>query len=323
MVFPTIRNGIRMPNFFTISPLIHAKYREHFGLDVEMLYHYTSLDGFKGIIEGKSFWASDIRFLNDSTEFTHGRNLCLECVEALRKQTSKADVVSFIDVLQNMLTDPLFLWGDIRDSQYFIFVVSFCEDGDLLSQWRGYSGGQQGVSLGFKVRDLVRVSTQYANDYFIPNKVIYEDDVKREIINDILRIGLCSYKYNSHKWSRDIIQSDIARMVRGALYWFLPLFKHSSFKQEQEWRFQFYIFEGGKPEEKVSNVQFRVRDNFLLPYMNLKLYYQQQTEFLPLSAVRVGPSTTPDLTKQSIEFMLKSRGFSVPVEISKIPFRGW
>ncbi len=138
----------------------------------------------------------------------------------------------------------------------------------------------------------------------------------------VLKIGLYSYKYNSRKWSPNIIKMNIARQVRSALYWFLPLFKHPSFKQEQEWRFQFYIFEKEQSEHKVSDIQFRVRDNFLLPYMNLKLYYQQQTECLPLSVVKVGPSTTPTLTKESIEFMLKSRGFSVPVETSKIPFRG-
>ncbi|WP_157071248.1 DUF2971 domain-containing protein, partial [Alicyclobacillus acidiphilus] len=187
MKLSSIRNCIKMPNFFTVAPFIIGKYREEFVANVEMLYHYTNLDGFKGIIEGKSFWASDIRFLNDSTEFIHGRDLCLECVESLCRDNPGSDGLTFLEGLRDLLTASPLLWGDIDDSPYYIFVVSFCEDGDLLSQWRGYSRGQQGVSLGFKVRDLVSVSTQYTNNYFIPSKVIYDDNVKRKIIYDILK----------------------------------------------------------------------------------------------------------------------------------------
>jgi hypothetical protein len=35
----------------------------------DLLYHYTSDAGFRGIIESDRIWATDIRFLNDYTEF--------------------------------------------------------------------------------------------------------------------------------------------------------------------------------------------------------------------------------------------------------------
>lgn len=41
------------------------------------IYHYTDLNGLKGIIESGSLWATHFSFLNDSNELTHGMN-CLE-----------------------------------------------------------------------------------------------------------------------------------------------------------------------------------------------------------------------------------------------------
>ena len=34
------------------------------------------------------------------------------------------------------------------------FIASFTEDGDLLSQWRGYGAGGDGVSIGFDLNKL-------------------------------------------------------------------------------------------------------------------------------------------------------------------------
>ena len=36
-----------------------------------LLYHYTSLEALKAIVESKCFWATNVRFLNDSSEFQH------------------------------------------------------------------------------------------------------------------------------------------------------------------------------------------------------------------------------------------------------------
>jgi hypothetical protein len=39
--------------------------------EAELLYHYTSEAGLRGIIENDNIWATDIHFLNDWTEFSH------------------------------------------------------------------------------------------------------------------------------------------------------------------------------------------------------------------------------------------------------------
>jgi hypothetical protein len=46
-----------------------------------ILYHYTTLDGFVGIIEKQEIWASHVRYMNDSEEVSHGRFLAIEILK--------------------------------------------------------------------------------------------------------------------------------------------------------------------------------------------------------------------------------------------------
>ena len=46
----------------------------------DLLFHYTSAAGIKGITGGE-FWVTESRFLNDSTEFTIGTDICMEILE--------------------------------------------------------------------------------------------------------------------------------------------------------------------------------------------------------------------------------------------------
>lgn len=79
-----------------------------------ILYHYTSIEKLFGILNGDSMWASHSRFSNDASEG-----------EALGQQ-----------------------W--IEETQYYgdNFVLCFCNQDDILSQWRGYCPNG-GASIGF------------------------------------------------------------------------------------------------------------------------------------------------------------------------------
>src|SRR3954465_10650215 len=46
-----------------------------------ILYHYTTLEGFKSIIENGCLWGSNFAYLNDSTELLYGKNIVREIVE--------------------------------------------------------------------------------------------------------------------------------------------------------------------------------------------------------------------------------------------------
>lgn len=79
---------------------IERKYVTEGQNDYSSFWHYTSLPVLFNILEGDEFWASNVRFSNDSME------------EKMLEQESI----------------------EMRDD----YILCFCEKGDMLSQWRGY-----------------------------------------------------------------------------------------------------------------------------------------------------------------------------------------
>jgi hypothetical protein len=102
------------------------------------LYHYTTAAGLQGIIASKSLWASDYRFLNDTSEFRYGWKLVVDAMDDREAEIKECSSVAW-------QTIELFL----RDAdKAYAFVGSLTSQGDLLSQWRGYNRGQ-GFAIGF------------------------------------------------------------------------------------------------------------------------------------------------------------------------------
>src|SRR5580698_8671217 len=92
-----------------------------------ILYHYTTTEGLLGIIESKELWATNILFLNDTSELVDAFKLFASELEANPIKLGERK-----GWLQTMILPSL------ETAEVDHFVVSFCENGDLLSQWRAY-----------------------------------------------------------------------------------------------------------------------------------------------------------------------------------------
>jgi hypothetical protein len=44
----------------------------------DLVYHYTTAEGLKGIIENRCIWATNVNFLNDISEYHHGVDIVRE-----------------------------------------------------------------------------------------------------------------------------------------------------------------------------------------------------------------------------------------------------
>ena len=65
---------------YTFSKVLRSK-------PTELLYHYTDAKGLIGILESRQIWASNIRHLNDSSEFVQSnRMLKAEITRRLRDE---------------------------------------------------------------------------------------------------------------------------------------------------------------------------------------------------------------------------------------------
>jgi hypothetical protein len=112
----------------------------------EKVWHYTSLQGFLGIITNKSIFLTNILFLNDREEFIHAKKMAREMVEG----TPELDGRGFGN--KEFFERAVSAGFDYKDEfgPWDVFVASFSAAEDQLSQWRGYSYGtrcQSGVRL--------------------------------------------------------------------------------------------------------------------------------------------------------------------------------
>jgi len=139
------------------------------------LYHYTSLQGLLGILSSRTLWASSIFYLNDTTEYLGA----LAIAEILQDRKAKE---------QPRDRFYKFLCGKKGFSLVWTlggppFVASFSEKPDVLSQWRAYTHGSAGVSVGFQTKNLLaRARTQE----FRLVKCIYDRQVQQRIVEKLL-----------------------------------------------------------------------------------------------------------------------------------------
>ncbi|WP_394209370.1 DUF2971 domain-containing protein [Enterovibrio calviensis] len=288
------------------------------------LYHYTSLQGLVGVITGKAIWASHCEFLNDSSEFRHALSFA---------KTVSSDIFMEDDYLE------AFGWA-VRDSlehmvKHDIYVASFSENADLLSQWRGYCPQGAGVSIGFD-QDLL---SQFCDEHgFRLEKCIYDMEDQSKKIHDITnqcfelfpQPDLTRSDYDSLDSKKQVefelservrtTEGDKSTKAKSATDWLCaqinecaPLIKHYGFHEESEWRIIVR-----NPSE---NIQYRISKSHIVPYLVLSIIKEKPDI---IKEIYVGPNPDSSRCLKSIEQLLNGEGlFNVEKKVSSIPFNSW
>ena len=115
-----------------------------------MLYHYTSPEGLLEILSKRKVWATNIRYLNDSEEFTYAAG---KVKSLLKEKLSSLDNDFFLNKFLSYI-----LWEG-KDSPE-VYVIAFSEMSDQLSQWRGYCPPTGSFSIGFDKKKLMAFATE-------------------------------------------------------------------------------------------------------------------------------------------------------------------
>jgi Protein of unknown function (DUF2971) len=276
------------------------------------IFHYTTVPGAFGVISSGKIWATHFAHLNDRDELIRGENLVLAAFAALQSdgtfdQYARAAIKAAADAFEK----------DAPTKKTPVFVASFSESGDLLSQWRAYGGGGQGLSLGFCFRQHLANSTEQP---FMLALVQCEYDEKK-IVKE------------ATEWSRKII-GVAAELVRGVdpsqvkEFWTqvaLVLLRRAAqmnlaykahhYRDEREWR----LLVMPRDPECTTGVLLRPTHNDLVPYVEVGLSRDE----VSLSEIFVGPSLEYELVKNGLGYLLKTAAESSPTKIEKstIPYR--
>ncbi|MBQ9944520.1 MAG: DUF2971 domain-containing protein [Clostridia bacterium] len=220
------------------------------------LYHYCSVDTFFNIIKNKSIWLSDVRQSNDELEIAYMKNKFSEHVK------NAAFIFQFIHLSKHEEFDSLLLNAIVETycetntlSKNWVFCLS--EQGDLLSQWRGYADDGYGISIGFDseqlrlILDKIDRITDAKNKRYgsvTLRKVNYSEKkmhAKLEECIDSNEIG----KSNTIKEFREKL---LPALIDVELH--SPTYKAPSFKEEKEWRIVLNILYNPNHENTPINI---------------------------------------------------------------------
>ena len=288
------------------------------------IYHYTSLEGFRGILESEDLWLTESAFMNDASEIEHGINLAREVFDPIATNGSP-----IADVLRGLTSVPV--------ERPRINLACFSSVRDRLSQWRAYSENAVGVALGFTPESLMRELGYPRECTMTP--VLYLDGQKRTLLD-------CFARFFGEAYCRDVQRKisvrqrdgsskefypthGYAESLRGLFFELVVCCKDSAFADEREIRMVYTEHNEIINDFELQRAarRFREADGFLAPYTTIADIretdeHQQIRSKFPLEEVVVGPHPKAELAGLSIRQFLDARGFAdVSVSRSAAPYR--
>lgn len=272
---------------------------------VQSLYHYTTLSGFKGIVESNSIWATNSNYLNDKHEIVHGFDLLGTMSGEIRSSAFHSDdLIGFIKQVAGM---------DVNAIISPNYIVSFSENGNQLSQWRGYGSAGNGLSVRFNVTALRTYFQEYGagiglTSFLVP--VIYDQTRQEEILRSYLESYYEVYQANTGDLKMQKATVDYCALALQSAF---ARMKDGSFREEAEIR-AFYVV-----SSKDAQIEFREARNMIVPYIVVSASGQSR---VPIEEVIVGPTSDFGLSRFSLQKFLEKHGHhGVKITYSDIPFR--
>lgn len=256
-------------------------------LGKDIIYHYTNFTALESILRTRTLWLSHSSCLNDFSEGVHGMQ---KIFQALKDSPKNQNELSFITNLQKPLEKAA--------KEVGFYVISFCEDGDSLVQWRSYATDGCGVAIGFDVNKLK--SFCEAGGIYTIGKCGYSDLENPNIFRNVY--SQVSANYGT------VIDNDSAICIMAITSAFL---KHTGFIAEQECRIV------AAPKCKKN---YRTKDSRIIPYHILHL----GDAYSWLKDILVGPCNQQLSIGKATEALLEEFKIDTKdkVKYSDIPYRG-
>lgn len=289
----------------------------------DKLYHYTSVEGLKGICDGE-FWITEKNFLNDYTEFQIAADIFREVLDRHMRNKVKCEAIANKVIAEINRGKTPGLDSEDEIAYYGDYIISFCLDGDSPLLWSEYSGFT-GYCMQFDFEKLLHSFVSDKN-YIRHGRVIYNHDIQVSLIENVIKKQFFDwpqgFEYiNSWDDFENLTDKEI-----DDLYWQLAFvideysifFKLPCFEGENEYRIVFTsAHDGGryKPNEYVQQY-FRIKDGVLIPYIIKKL-----TGLEALEKVIIGANNKSDIAVKGLQYYFRNKKIDVVIDKSKIPLR--
>lgn len=310
-----------------------------------IVYHYTSAEGFQGIIESGEIWLTNTGFVNDITE-----------CNALRQEKDLfgKDELAFNRYIEKWWDDFSIDWNE-RNNYY---IASFSKEHDSLEQWRAYGN----VCIGFETQRLKK------SGFSLHECVYSKEEIRRWILE----------KAKAKEWMLDEPDRTISFIAedgvpttsyldgRGSVAFSLIFeasikLKHVCYRNEKEVRLlavsnhDWDFFNSPSMYEDDPPIYFRPHPVFKVPVPYVKFFIPDEPEeecdsgedyggkaelqikeekrekekkqkraLLPIQEIWIGPTPHKEETRVSCGILLHEKGYKdVQINVSEIPYRGF
>jgi hypothetical protein len=296
---------------------------------MDILYHYCSSAAFHEIVDQRAIRLSSLSLSNDTLE---GKLVARTLARLAEQDRLPAHVIQeFVEF--------------VGISERIIDGLGFClsEEGDLLSQWRGYADDATGVAIGFSraylewlgtrpplevklpetLHEMTRVSFGFSVDRVRYSQAEQEDEVrptyqemkplisKGAFVANTVRGLLTSEEQHGedNRKREQLLHLLTDKMV--SLFPKLFALKSPAFSEEKEWRLLSTLL------VSLPKCQYRTKQDRVIPYRTYKLVEPGRQ---PIVEVILGPKHISP--RWIIDSFLRHHGFNdVLVKRSEASYR--
>ena len=310
----------------------------------KVLYHYASMEKGTSILKHKNIRLSDITKSNDVKEMSiffpdlfdemlknYDEHNGFSYKFEYKGKGNRQAFGLFVNELKKKIEK------EFEDGSIATFALCLSEEGDLLSQWRGYADDGKGICLGLNVEEILKFVGISSVSGFSLEKVEYLskeqiDEWVKNVANQMLGIveiilgaieeGNIQY-YSAKEFDEDIfntiyynILSEVEESIK---------FKTEGFKEEKEWRFFIKnslnkddikgkkitsigtLGEGARRKTSkyvADNVEFNIKQNDMVPFVSLKF---EKFHNNLINQVICGPNNK--IREKDLELFLRKYGY--------------
>jgi|GEM_PF-5352946 hypothetical protein len=246
-----------------------------------ILYHYSNLNGIKGILSNRSFFCTNIEYVNDNKEINYGISLINEIIADEKDEKSK----SFRNIVGQVFDKCI-----IKDIFNF-FITCFSENNNLERQWKEYADEEKGCCIGIDFNSHEYPSfINYSDNLNMPGskqckaalrKVIYNRDEQVNRAKDCFEF----YKNLANDKVANQYMPHVAMHAANAFFELSTYFKDYQYKDENEWRLLYY----GQPKCLEKSIKIKEFEGKKKEYLELFLYKDVSCQrIFPLTSIALG-----------------------------------
>lgn len=298
--------------------------------------HYCTVDTLNKIIKNGCLRFTDVRFLNDSTEFTEVIDLIKYVLnsnaytQSFRNFILSSDEIRELESYTQTYTGYSKTTHDFRKISYHTYTCSFTTNPDSLSMWNYYGATSGGVNIVFDFawnlfkgseKTEVNIGERLDNDIILfRGLILYSLEHKTQCVKELL--NRLAVLFEEAKDDLETYSSLILYAFKESINHMRCFFKNEMFSCEEEYRAVLKIpedvlLETSSSDEIFDKGNFK-RGNILIPYIDYKFKKES------IERITVNPYIKEENTmfKLGIENLLWINSLSnVDIVHSNIPIR--